>query len=101
MKTRRCTKAGLAASLTLPLLAAAVWADDWPQWRGLNRDGVWNETGILKSFPPDGLKVRWRAPVGWGILKPCGGTGAGLSHGFAIDAPQVRGKNPLLRRGDW
>src|ERR671936_510133 len=61
----------LTVALTLPLLvAAANRADDWPQWRGPNRDGVWNETGILESFPPDGLKVRWRAPVGWGYSSP-------------------------------
>src|SRR5205823_4326113 len=27
-------------------------------------------TGILKSFPADGLKVRWRVPVGWGWSSP-------------------------------
>src|SRR5258706_9620034 len=61
----------LAAALTLALLpSAALRADDWPQWRGLNRDGAWNETGILEFFPTDGLKVRWRAPVGWGFSSP-------------------------------
>ncbi|MBI1918286.1 MAG: PQQ-binding-like beta-propeller repeat protein [Planctomycetes bacterium] len=61
----------LAAALTLPLLpSAALRADDWPQWRGPNRDGAWNETGILESFPADGLKVRWRVPVGWGWSSP-------------------------------
>src|ERR671935_2724998 len=64
-------KTGLAVSVApLVLLAAAIRADDWPQWRGPNRDGVWNETGILQSFPPEGLKVRWRAPVGWGYSSP-------------------------------
>jgi outer membrane protein assembly factor BamB len=61
----------LAASLALPLLLAVVIrADDWPQWRGPNRDGVWSETGILASFRPDGLKVRWRAKVGPGWSSP-------------------------------
>jgi outer membrane protein assembly factor BamB len=54
----------------LSLWAAAIRADDWPQWRGPNRDGVWRETGILESFPPHGLKVRWRAPVGKGWSSP-------------------------------
>ncbi len=45
-------------------------AEDWPQWRGPTRDGVWSETGILNEFPPNGLKVRWRVPVGWGFSSP-------------------------------
>src|SRR5438445_6408235 len=61
----------LAAVLTLPLLmSAAVQAEDWPQWRGLNRDGVCAETNLLQSFPAEGLKVRWRVPVGWGFSSP-------------------------------
>jgi outer membrane protein assembly factor BamB len=49
---------------------AAVQAEDWPQWRGPNRDGVWKETGIMESFPAGGLKVAWRAPVGRGWSSP-------------------------------
>src|SRR5260370_31061742 len=61
----------LAGALTLPLLLfAALRADDWPQWRGLNRDGVWGETGSMEAFPVEGLKLRWRVPVGWGFSSP-------------------------------
>jgi outer membrane protein assembly factor BamB len=59
--------AGLALALLLPLAARA---DDWPQWRGPNRDGVWNETGIVESFPTNGLKIFWRVPVGPGWSSP-------------------------------
>jgi len=45
-------------------------ADDWPQWRGPNRDGVWRETGILETIPSAGLKVRWRARIGNGYSGP-------------------------------
>ena len=58
-----------AILLTL-LFTGVVRADDWPQWRGPNRDGVWAETGIITSFPADGLKVRWRAKVGPGWSSP-------------------------------
>ena len=53
-------------------LASAVpaRAEDWPQWRGPNRDGAWHETGLLETFPSVGLKVRWRVPVGWGFSTP-------------------------------
>jgi outer membrane protein assembly factor BamB len=58
------------APFALLLLSSALRADDWQQWRGPNRDGVWSETGILESFPASGLKVRWRVPVGWGFSSP-------------------------------
>jgi outer membrane protein assembly factor BamB len=40
-----------------------VWnpcfADDWPQFRGLKRDGVSRETNLLKSWPEGGPKRLW------------------------------------------
>jgi len=40
--------------------------DDWPQWRGPNRDGISNETDLLKTWPKAGPKVLWRVPSGQG-----------------------------------
>ena len=45
-------------------------ADDWPQWRGSERDGQWRETGIRAALPADGLPARWRAEVGGGYSGP-------------------------------
>src|ERR1044071_9139355 len=45
-------------------------ADDWPQWLGPRRDAVWRETGIVEKLPGDGLKVRWRTPIGAGYSGP-------------------------------
>jgi len=59
-----------AAAVGLALLLMAARAEDWTQWRGANRDGVWNETGIMESFPAGGLKVAWRVPVGPGWSSP-------------------------------
>src|SRR5436190_13873727 len=44
--------------------------DDWPQWLGPKRDGIWRETGILKRFPADGPRVRWRTDIGAGYAGP-------------------------------
>jgi outer membrane protein assembly factor BamB len=51
-------------------LAGIVRADDWPQWLGPKRDGVWRETGILNAFPKDGPHIRWRTPIGGGYAGP-------------------------------
>lgn len=60
-----------AHSLTaIVLLVAMVQADDWPQFRGLNRDAVWNESGSMQTFPAGGLQVSWRAPVRNGLSSP-------------------------------
>ena len=47
-------------------LGLSALADDWPQWLGAKRDGVWRESGILKEFPDGGPKVNWRVPIGGG-----------------------------------
>jgi outer membrane protein assembly factor BamB len=66
-----CARTSLAAVFILPLMLPLVArAEDWPQWRGPNRDGVWSETGILETFPPDGLKIEWSVPVGIGFSSP-------------------------------
>lgn len=50
--------------------AAAVSGEDWPQWRGPQRDGVWRETGIVTTLPAGQLPIRWRAAVGSGYCGP-------------------------------
>jgi len=46
----------LAVSLVC-LLAASLPADDWPQWRGPGRDGVWRESGIIAKFDDGALML--------------------------------------------
>jgi outer membrane protein assembly factor BamB len=45
-------------------------ANDWPQWLGPQRDGVWRDDGILDRFPPGGPAVQWRTPIGAGYAGP-------------------------------
>ena len=47
-----------------------VPADDWPQWRGVNRDGVLHETGLLTSFPKSELTADWSVKLGSGYSGP-------------------------------
>lgn len=50
----------LVASLWIAVTASAI-ADDWPQWRGKNRDDNSPETGLLKKWPAGGPPLVWKA----------------------------------------
>jgi outer membrane protein assembly factor BamB len=52
------------------LNAAFALGDDWPQWRGPSRDGVWHETGIVEKFSQPQLPIKWRAEIGPGYNGP-------------------------------
>lgn len=57
--------------LLLPVTALCVFVlatsvsnlglNDWPQWRGVNRDGKSAERGLLKSWPQGGPPRAWQA----------------------------------------
>ena len=59
MKSTFCVSAVVVSALVLNL--AAVGADDWPQWRGRNRDGIGAEKGLLKTWPKNGPPLAWQA----------------------------------------
>jgi outer membrane protein assembly factor BamB len=52
------------ATVALACCPVSVFADDWPQWLGPQRDGVWREKGLVDKFPAGGPKVLWRTPAG-------------------------------------
>jgi outer membrane protein assembly factor BamB len=45
--------------LSLSLVSLACGAD-WPQWRGIHRDGISAETGLLESWPKGGPPLAWK-----------------------------------------
>jgi outer membrane protein assembly factor BamB len=62
--------------------------EDWPEVGGKGRQSVWNETGILETFPRDGLKVLWRTPIRAGY------TGPAVSNGRVFVLDWVETKKP-------
>jgi len=64
VRSFRVTPAACAVAL-LSLLSTAAAAQtaggEWPQWRGPNRDGVSQETGLLKQWPEGGPPLAWKA----------------------------------------
>lgn len=63
-------QAGIGLAVLLWLGSGAVRAEDWPQWLGTKRDGVWREAGLIDRFPNTGPKVLWRTPIGGGYAGP-------------------------------
>lgn len=41
------------------ILGSGIFAQKFVQWRGDNRDGIYNETGLLKSWPENGPELLW------------------------------------------
>lgn len=53
-----------------PDLGTRKAGSDWPRFLGPTGDGVSPETGILTTWPKEGLKVLWEAPMGLGYAPP-------------------------------
>jgi outer membrane protein assembly factor BamB len=59
-----------ALALTKPANPAAS-TSDWPQWRGPQRNGISQETGLLKQWPAEGPKLLWQThDIGDGFSTP-------------------------------
>src|SRR5215469_11465311 len=83
-----------AVLLSLPTLARA---DDWPQWMGPQRDGVWRETGIVDQFPPGGPAIRWRVPIGAGYSSPSVAAGKVFVLDRQVSPTAAKPPNPFAR----
>jgi len=44
--------------------------NEWPDWRGPKRDGVWYEEGIIKKFETNQIPIKWSVPVRAGYSGP-------------------------------
>lgn len=64
-----CLCFSAVAVTTTPLIETSD--SDWPQWRGPERDGNSNETGLLKQWPAGGPRLLWQVnDIGDGYSTP-------------------------------
>ena len=59
----------LAAGFVL-ITTTYLSAEDLPQWRGINLDAGLNDSGVIDTFPDEGLTMKWSAPVRGGFAGP-------------------------------
>lgn len=85
-----------AITIIFVLLAAnPVFASDWPQYLGPDRNAVSSEKGFLRSWPADGPKVLWTIPLGEGYGGPA------VSEGKVYIYDRVDNKTNILRCLDF
>jgi len=58
-----------ALLLILSMTALDLWAQEWPQWRGPDRDGIVRSVAQPENWPAS-LKIKWRVTVGSGHSSP-------------------------------
>ncbi len=59
----------IAAVVVAAAAGHSVHAEDWPQWRGADRLGIWHEDGIVDQLPSE-LSVTWRTELRSGYSGP-------------------------------
>ncbi len=83
---------------TMFLTPLSGLADDWPQWLGPKRDGIWREKNILTTFPKKGLKYNWRVKIGAGYSGPAVADGRVFITDRRLQQGVENPRNPFGRR---
>ena len=69
----------------------AAELNEWPQWRGANRDNLSKETGLLKEWPAGGPELKWKATeLGGGF------SGISVTSGKIFTMGDVDGASQLM-----
>ena len=65
----KCRSIGMMVICAVLICVGRTAAQDWPQWRGVNRDGKVTGFTAPKTWP-EALKKKWTAKVGLGDATP-------------------------------
>src|SRR5438309_8640460 len=60
---------GVTIGFAMLLTTSCVCGQDWPQWRGANRDAKVAGFDAPKAWP-NSLTKKWKVPVGDGVATP-------------------------------
>ncbi len=83
---------GKSLSLVIPLLLlvySVAQGEDWPNWRGPNRNGVSTERHWHHTWPAEGPTIQWKTDVGIGFSSVAVANGRLYSMGNTNDQDTV------------
>ena len=61
---------GLMVVVFAVILSTFLWAEDWPQFLGPNRNSTSSQKNLLRTWPENGPEVLWTVGVGIGFGGP-------------------------------
>ncbi len=77
--------------LFVMILSHMIFANDWPQYLGPNRNAISAETGIKRSWPAEGPEVLWIVPLDHGFGGPA------VSKGKVYILDRIGNEKDILR----
>jgi len=83
------------------LSAQVVAAEDWPQWRGPERNGASREKGWADQWPKEGPPIAWKAAVGLGFSSVVVSGGKTVTAGHANETDTVFCFDALTGKELW
>jgi len=91
MEFKQMKKYVVITVLFMMIIPIMSFANDWPQYLGPNRNAISTETGIKRSWPPEGPEVLWTFPLGEGF----GGTAISKGKVYVLD--RIGSEKDILR----
>ena len=93
---------GLYGLGLIAVVSANLRGEDWPQWRGSQRDGISREKGLLHEWPDGGPPLLWRAQgVGIGHSSMSISEGQLFTMGVFGDAESVFALDAVTGEALW
>jgi outer membrane protein assembly factor BamB len=91
----------LGLTLAAMALGVRVGAEDWPQFLGPSRDGVYRGPALAETWGPQGPTVMWRMPTGAGFSGPVVAQGHVILFHRVRNEEVVEAVDPLTGTAQW
>src|ERR1700731_2680785 len=91
----------LVRTATLVLIATLGLAEDWPQFLGPTRNGVYNGNDLAATWPAGGPPVVWKKDVGQGFSGPVVAQGRLILFHRLADKEVVEALDAATGRPIW